>query len=281
MTPTNYPTKYLLEPDMKAYKQIFFLALIILFIPFTGKGQTDEIPAPPNPPRLVNDYAGFLNTEEQNYLERKLVALNDSTSTQIAIVIVKSLNGYDVHDFATRIGQKWGIGSKGKNNGIVVLIKPKTAEEKGQATISTGYGMEEFVTDALSKRIVETEMKPSFQAGQNFQGVNKAVDVLISLSKGQFTADQYMAGKKKKKNSGFPLGALIIIGILFVVFFSRGSSSNTRHLSGGGGLPLWLLLGGILGSRSGGGFSDFSSGSGSFGGFDGGDFGGGGASGSW
>lgn len=259
------------------------LFTLLLLSPFLAFGQDDGIPDAPKPARLVNDFAGFLTAEEQNYLERKLVAVDDTTSTQIAVVIVKSLNGYTPNEFVTRLGIKWGVGraEKQRNNGIVILVKPKTADERGEAYIATGYGMESFVTDALSRRIVNNEMIPAFQAGRNFEGLDRATDVLISLAKGQFTVDQYVKkGKSKKKE--FPLVALIVIVVLIIVFFFRGSggSSGSRHISTGG-LPLWLLLGGLGSGRSSGGFGDFSSGGGGFGGFGGGGFGGGGAGGSW
>jgi uncharacterized protein len=73
----------------------------------------------------VNDFAGMLKSEEVNMLEQKLVAFDDSTSTQIAIVIVPSLGGYDKADYSQRLGEKWGVGQKGKNNGVLILVKPK------------------------------------------------------------------------------------------------------------------------------------------------------------
>ena len=93
---------------------------------------SQDIPERPVPPRLVNDFAGMLSTQEADVLERKLVAFNDSTSTQIAIVIVRSLNGYDKADYAQRLAEKWGIGQKGLNNGVLILVKPKTADSRGE-----------------------------------------------------------------------------------------------------------------------------------------------------
>ena len=95
------------------------------------------VPPKPAPPRLVNDFAGLLTSEQFDDLEQKLVAFNDSTSTQIAVVILKSLDGYDIDDLAQRIGQEWKVGQKGYDNGAVFLIKPKTGNEKGEAAIST------------------------------------------------------------------------------------------------------------------------------------------------
>src|SRR5664279_6253389 len=98
-----------------------------------------NIPERPNPPRLVNDLAGMLKVDEVNSLEQKLVIFNDSTSTQIAIVIVPSLGGYDKADYAQQLAEKWGIGQKGLNNGVLILVKPKTADSNGQVQIAPGY----------------------------------------------------------------------------------------------------------------------------------------------
>jgi len=274
------------------YKRYFLFHLltvaIIFFSSFVVFGQRKDIPVRPNPPALVNDFAGLLTSQEQSQLEYKLVAFNDTTSTQIAVVVVKSLNDYDIGDMATRIMETWGIGQKGKNNGILILVKTKTKEEKGKIFITTGYGVESFVTDALSSRIVDKEILPSFKEGQYYQGLDKATSVLMSLVKGQFSVDQYM--KSGKRRSNFPIGAIVIIVILIAVFFGKNSSNRNGHYSSGGGsLPFWLLMGSMMGGNRSGGFGDFSSGGGDFGsdsgggfgGFGGGSGGGGGAGGEW
>ena len=125
---------------MLIFKRI--LLFLALLLSFSWNAKSQDIPARPDPPRLVNDFAGVLNGDELQALERKLVAFNDSTSTQIVVVLVKSLNGYDKNDFAQRIGETWGVGQKGKNNGAVVVVKPKYPNEKGEACIQTGYGLE-------------------------------------------------------------------------------------------------------------------------------------------
>jgi uncharacterized protein len=269
--------KFLLEPDMKQIKISITALFVLLFIPLIANGQTDVVPVRPSPARLVNDFTGFLTPAEQQRLERKLDKFDDSTSIQIAVVIVKSLEGYDVSDMGTRILQKWGVGHKEKNNGIVVLIKPKTNDEKGKIAISTGYGAESLVTDALSKRIIEQEIFPSFSNGQYYQGLDKATNTLYSFLRGEFSPSQYMAKGKAHKGSRFPVTIIIFLVIIVISFFSRRSSNGTRQFSSGGGTPFWMMGGG----NSSGSYGNFSSGDGGFGGFGGGTGGGGGASGSW
>jgi uncharacterized protein len=261
---------------------------LFIFLLASGnlQGQDSDIPDKPNPPRLVNDFAGFLSAEENNQLEQKLVAYYDSTTTQIAVIIVKSLNGYDISDMATRIGKKWSIGEAGKNNGILILVKPKIDNENGKVWIATGYGTESSVPDVICKRIVEYEILPAFKEGQNYLGLNKATNTIYSLLRNEFTPNQYLDKHKSKKKSNFPI-AIIVVIIVVVIISSRKNSSNSNHLSSGSSLPFWMLLGAMNSGRHNGSFGDFSSGGGDFGGgggfggFGGGDFGGGGAGGSW
>ncbi len=96
----------------------------------------------PDPPRLVNDFAGVLSSSELQSLENKLVAFNDSTSNQIAVVIVNDLQGYDKSEFAYKVAKDWGVGQSDFNNGLLVLVKTKTDESLGQIFIATGYGLE-------------------------------------------------------------------------------------------------------------------------------------------
>jgi len=259
-----------------------FLFLWIFLIGLAAFSQ-DGIPDKPEPPRLVNDYANILSQEEANALEQKLVRFDDSTSTQIVVVIINDLQGYDVADFADRLGEKWGVGQKGKNNGIVMLIKPTGGQGQRKIRISVGYGLEGVIPDATARRIVDNEMIPYFKKNQFYQGIDAALNILISLSKGEFTADQYdkRASKKSTLVTLIPLFIVIFIFILII-----RNNKRKGPMSPGKSLPFWMLLGmmgsGRSSSGSWGGFSGGgSSGGGGFGGFGGGSFGGGGSSGSW
>lgn len=244
---------------------------------------TQDIPDRPVPPRLVNDYAGILTSEQIASLESRLVTFNDSTSTQVTVVIVKSLSGYDKADFAYRLGEKWGVGQKGKNNGVVVLVKPKYASEKGEVFIAPGYGLEAVLPDITCKRIVDKEMIPFFRNGDYYGGVDAAVTTIMAITKGEYTADQY-----NKKLNANPYGLVIPIIILILVIFWIRIARRRMHTVGKS-LPFWALFWlGSMGSGRSGSWSNFRSGSGSFGGggggfsgFGGGSFGGGGAGGSW
>ena len=242
-------------------------------------GFAQKIPARPVPPRLVNDFADILSDREEYALETKLVNYNDTTSTQICVVTVTSLDGTTSDDFAQKLGEKWGVGTK-DNNGVVILVKPKTADELGDVSIQVGYGMEPYITDAVNYVIRTKEMIPAFKEGDYYTGIDNAVDAIIGLASGAFTAEEYA------DEDGDALGILVVflaIMVVIVLISSSGKGKGGRRSSG-----FWN--GFFLGSMfSGGGGSSWGSGGGSwggghgggFGGFGGGHFGGGGGSSKW
>lgn len=262
-----------------------FLVLFISLFSFSVFAQ--DIPERPDPPRLVNDLANVFSEPEARQLESELVQFNDQTSTQICIVTLPSLNGYEISDLAFRIGEKWGVGQKGKNNGIVIVFKPKTGNEKGAVFVAVGYGLEGVIPDAVANRnVVDYEMIPRFKENDIYGGLSAGTKVLMSLASGEYTAADYQkktGEKKSDKGGGFILVILIIIVLVSLFKGGRGGRYN-----GGSSIPFWIalsLLGSNRGSGSFGGFSGgsggFGGGGGGFGGFGGGSFGGGGAGGSW
>ena len=253
------------------HKYTLLLGLLFALLAFSTSLKA-QLPSPPNPPRLVNDYTGTLSSSQVQTLERKLVAYNDSTSTQFLVLLVDDLQGYSIEQYATEIGHSWGVGQKGKNNGAVILVKPKKGTESGKVTIQTGYGIEEYVTDATAKLIIEREMIPSFRDNDYYTGIDKAINVMMDLCSGKFTQDEYADG-------GEPIPAWVMLAFIIILFLILRSKNGNQNYSGGGHHTIWIPIGGFgggFGGGSGGGFS-----SGGFGGFGGGGFGGGGASGSW
>ncbi len=224
-----------------------------------------EIPAKSN--RLVNDYANVLSASEESALETKLRGYYDTTSTQIAVVLENSLEGDDLFDYCQRLASAWGIGEKGKNNGVLLYV----AIGDRKARIHTGYGMEATITDAMSTRIRTEQMNPAFKAGNYYQGLDDASTTIMQLASGEFVNDK----EDKPLQKGPSAFVIIIIIIILIILFSRGGGGRGNRSRGGFGGP--IFWGGTFGS---GGFSGGSSGGG-FGGFGGGGFGGGGSGGSW
>lgn len=265
-------------------KNLIFLFAFLPSLIFGAPGQAfdkEGIPKKPTPERLVNIIEGspqVFSSGQINQLESNLVQFSNATGVQIVLVVVPNLNGYEKAQMATEIGHKWGVGEKGKDNGIVILLKPKSSNSKGQVFIATGYGLEGVIPDAIGKRIVEVEMIPEFKKEDYFTGITKAIQTLQSLALKEFSAKDYLS----KTNSG--TGSLRFLPfLLFVLFFFYLSRRNRRRNYSSSSVPFWtaMFLGGSISRGSAGGWSDFSSGSGGFGGFGGGGFGGGGAGGSW
>jgi len=255
----------------------------LLLLSLTAHAQT--VPPRPDPPRLVNDLAGLLQPQEVAALEQKLVAYNDSTSSQIAVVTVPTLDGNDIAYYAQKLYEGWGIGRKGKDNGILVLV----AAQEHLARIQTGYGLEGAVPDALAKRIISNTLVPAFKQNQYYAGLDRGTDQLIALAKGEYKADPADAARQRsgRDKSGSGAGFWIIIGVLILVFLlrSRGGGGGRGGRGGiGGGFVPPIIFGDFSGGRGvfgGGGGGGFGGGGGGFGGFGGGSSGGGGASGSW
>lgn len=259
--------------------QYWLVPLLVLFwlLPAVGAA-AQNLPPRPNPPRLVNDLAHLMQPAEVEALEQKLMAYNDSTSSQIAVVTVSSLDGDEIADYAQKLYESWGIGRKGKNNGILVLV----AQQEHAARIQTGYGLEGAVPDALAKRIISNVLVPAFRQNQFYAGLNRATDQLIALAKGEYKADPADAQPQGRRNGGSGPPFWLIIGILVLVFVmlrNRGGGGGPGNRGFGGGFIPPIIFGGGGFGGGGGGFGG--GGGGGFGGFGGGSSGGGGASGNW
>ena len=133
------------------------------------------------PLRLVNDFTGFLSEDQQIALNNKLLDFNNQTSTQIYVVTYDDLQDYPIEEFADKLAEKWGIGQKGKDNGLIILISPKNHQHG--ITIQTGYGLEGAVPDAIAKRIIEKVIIPDFKQGNYYAGLDSATNVIMSLTR--------------------------------------------------------------------------------------------------
>ena len=199
---TNLMMKFHLEEN-RVMKNILLITLAFLFVnPLFGQ----NIPKRPNPPRLVNDFASILSRQEESSLEMELEKFARETSTQIVIVTLTDLENYDIADYAFKLGEDWGVGQKDKNNGIVILLKPKTLNEKGEVFIATGYGIEHLIPDAVANnQIVYHEMIPHFKQNDYYSGLAAGVKVIMDLTRGEYTADAYKqsVGSDKKRQPVF------------------------------------------------------------------------------
>lgn len=266
--------------NSKSTKFLYQQVLVVLLLSISVLIQAQDIPKRPSPPRLVNDYTELLNPSEVDALERKLVAYNDSTTNQITILIVPSVQPYDISEYGLKVLREWGIGTQKNNNGVLITV----AREDRKVNIATGYGLEGALPDIICKTIIENDIIPAFRKGQSYEGLDKATDDIILAARGEYVNTH--EGKE------IPLWLLILLIILIFFFLimllkiarmsnGNGSTILTRrgaHTWDSGG---WGSSGGGWFSGGSGGGSDWGGGGGGFGGFGGGSGGGGGASGSW
>lgn len=256
-------------------KKLLYLFCILL-VCFSAGAQVKVIEKP-NPPRLVVDKAEVLTAEQERLLEDYLVALDDSTSNQIAVVLVKTLDGGAIEDVAVETYRSWGIGSAKKNNGVLILA----AIDDKKIKIEVGYGLEGAIPDAVAGSIIRNDIAPLFRAGDYYHGIFKAVENL-----GKAAAGEYRGPKQRKGEGGGgkSIGTFIVIMIAIIVLIGRsgrgGGGGNMMSRRGSRGWSGPIFFPGSFGGGSfGGGGGGF--GGGGFGGFGGGSSGGGGASGSW
>lgn len=254
-------------------KFLIFFSFILLV---AGRITAQDIPAKPNPQRLVNDFANQLNATEIAQLEQKLVSYNDSTSSQIVIVVVPTTGEYPIGDYAFKLGREWGVGQKGKDNGIVLLW----ASTDRKIFISTGYGMEGVITDAVAKRIISTIITPDFKNGMFYRGLDRGIDAIFKYATGEYKADP------AQSSNGGSTSPFVIFLIIFVVFVIIMFISRNKRGGGGGGFGnmgggpiLWPYTTHSSGGSSSGNWGGGDGGG--FGGFGGGSFGGGGAGGDY
>ena len=264
--------------SMNKYLFIFVILIFPAFILCQEKTAKSYSDNPTALKQYVVDETSTLSSSELSSLIKKLQDFDKQSSTQIVVYLINTLEGESLEDVSVRIAEKNKIGRKDKNNGVLLLV----VKNDRKIRIEVGYGLEGTLTDATSSQIIRRDITPSFKNGNYYEGINKGVDAIISVTKGEYIAD-------KKPNSGVNtcIGLPIFIVVIFVfIFFSIFISIIRRIFGFGRGMYSgnkrsgWSNWGG--GGFFGGGGSSFGGGSG-FSGFSGGggSFGGGGASGSW
>lgn len=255
--------------------------LVFLLLLFARFSFAQTIPARPNPPRLVNDYAHVLSADQVEALERKLVAYDDSTSTQVVIVTVETTGDYPIEMYSLKILRDWGVGNKKTNNGIVLLAAIKDRKIR----IETGGGLEGSIPDITAKHIIETQIGPNFRTENYYRGFDEALDAIFLAAAGEYKAPEDY-GRRGAKNGG-PIGITIFVFIIifFILSRFRGGGGGGGGMMSRRGFSPWIAAALLenLGRGGGGGGGGWSGGGGGggFGGFGGGSGGGGGASGSW
>lgn len=261
-----------------------FLILFCLLIPASVLHAQDF---PKKPVGFVNDFAHMLSPGEVQALDQKLSNYRDTTSNELAIITVPSLQGYPIDEFSLKVLDTWSIGQHNKRNGILIFI----ARDDHKMRIEVGYGLEGVIPDILAGRIIRNIMQPAFRRGNYYQGLNQATTAIM-----HYIGGTYKAEPKKKTGQpisrAFPLLLLASVIIYFLVIRRDGPRNPGGNSGSGGGRRrrtygssgFIFLPGGGFGGGWGGGSGGGGFGGGGFGGFSGGGGfagGGGGASGGW
>jgi len=261
----------------------------------------------------VNDYAGILSPATRQQLESVLASLEQEESTQLAVLIINSLEGENLEEFSLKVAEKWKLGQKGQDNGALLLI----AKDDRKLRIEVGYGLEGVLTDLTSGRIIRDIITPQFRNGHFDQGVIDGVSAMISAVHGEFSGQAAVSVSSGKQTDDEMGGFLVFL--LFALFNIGKMLGRHKLLAATIGAAIFPIIGGFflgfqwltllalipvgflagflaalffgnIGSSSGrrsGGFRSYSSGGfgglGGRGGFSGGGggFGGGGSSGGW
>lgn len=249
---------------------------LLIFIGNTSYAQFN-IPPKPSFQTSVYDYAKVLTDSEKSSLEEKLVRYSDSTTTQILVVTVETINGEDIGLLAPKWGHEWGVGQAKEDNGVFILL----AEKERKIWIAPGYGVEDKLTAGITGELVRNIIIPEFKAGSYYQGLDKGADAIFDVLKGKYKGSR----KGDKEGGSFPFGVIIFVVIL-IIFIASRNRNNKNGGNKGGGIDLAdIIILSSLGRGFGGGSSGgggFGGGGGGFGGgFGGGGFSGGGAGGSW
>lgn len=258
----------------KINPSIFLKLLVCLFFSQLSFAQF-TIPKKPDFQTSIYDYAQLLSAKDKAALEKKLIKYSDSTSTQIVIVTVETINNESIGILAPKWAHEWGIGQSKQDNGVLILL----AKKERKIGIAPGYGVEDRITAGIGGEIIRKIITPEFKTGNYYKGLDKGADAIFDVLKGKYKGE-----RKKNKEKGLPILPIIIIVIVILALISKSKNSGGNSGNSGAGPSLLDVI--ILSSlgRSGGGFGGGSSsgGGGGFGGgFGGGGFSGGGSSGDW
>lgn len=264
---------------MKRLLSIVLFLSTVLFA--AAQGEVREIPKPP-PGSMVNDLAGVLDPQEEQLLNERLIGLDNSSSNQIAVATIKSLNGGDLEEVAVNTYRAWGIGTAKKDNGVLIIV----VVDDRKMRIEVGYGLEGAIPDATAGSIIRNDMRPYFQKNDYYHGILAAVENLGKAAVGEYNEPRQQ--KDSGGSGGFSIFKFILIAIFILIFIGRsggggGKRGGRVYRRGGSDWLGPLIIGSMLGGSrgGGGGFGGGGFGGGGFGGFGGGSSGGGGASGSW
>jgi len=221
--------------------------------------------------RRVTDLAGILSPSEQARLEENLMAFENETSNQVAVLIINSLEGEAIEQYSIRVVDQWKLGTTDRENGVLLLI----VVQDRQMRIEVGYGLEGALTDLISFQIIRNVIAPEFRKGNFYAGIDQGTRAIMLATKNEYQGDPHKQQQYSEERAKSLASRVFFI--IFILLFIGGGRRGRRSLFQA------LFFASLFGGRGGGGWRSGGGGFGGFGGFSGGGggFGGGGASGSW
>lgn len=215
-----------------------FFLIVFLGFSFCLNAQIEKvIPPKPSSYYAVVDNTNTITSEQKEALNKKLTHYKDSTSNEIAVVLIPTLNDYPIEDVALGIIRNWGVGGKEHNNGVVLLI----AKDDKKVRIETGYGLEGAIPDVIAKRIIDNEISPNFKEGNFYRGLDEATDAIMKAAAGEYKG----TGNSGKRKGLSPFQIFFIILIIWIILgvIGRGGRGGGGYASRRGyrglGGPFW------------------------------------------
>jgi uncharacterized protein len=263
---------------LRAAAALLAVALGVL----AGPGVVRAEPTFPTLTGRITDEAGLLKADDRNIIDAELADLEQKSTDQLAIVTLNSLQGYTIEDFGYQLGRKWGIGQKGKDNGILLIVAPN----EHKVRIEVGRGLEPIMTDAMSKIIIENAIVPAFRKGDFAAGIKAGVRDIKDVLLGDAEAVKERAQGARRSDSPDTMQIILLIfwiGVVFYILYAVYRSAQAAQKAGVAGRRAGrtVLIPGSSGGWGGGWSSGGDGGGGGGWSGGGGDFGGGGSSGSW
>jgi uncharacterized protein len=244
-------------------KKLFLLCLLVLPLLANAQPKIPELWA------RVHDEAGILSEPFIHQIESQLKMHEDSTTNQIAILTIETLDDYPMEDYTIAVVEKWKLGKADKDNGVLIFI----AVRDRKVRIEVGHGLEGVLTDALCNRIIRNELAPHFRQNNYEAGIQAVVTSIIKAIGGEYEAEERASDQQAPRSSGSILPFIIILIIILLISRRRGGGRGGYRGGGWSAGSGWFGGGGFGGGGGGFGGGGFSGGGGSFGG--------GGSSGSW
>jgi uncharacterized protein len=254
-----------------------FTAVLMLL---AGPGAVRAEPTLPTLTGRITDEASLLKAGDRAIIEAELAELEQKSTDQLVVVTLNSLQGHSIEDFGYDLGRAWGIGQKGKDNGILLIVAPNERKVR----IEVGRGLEPIMTDAMSRIIIENAIAPQFKRGDYPAGITAGVRDIKDVLLGDAEAVKERALGPRRTDSPDTMQIILLIFwicvVLYILYAVYRSAMSAQNVAAGRRAGKSILVPGDSGGWSGGWSGGGNGGGGGWSG-GGGDFGGGGSSGSW